>query len=406
MSKRFLIYAAALLGLVGCARESFVEDSPTQGKPLSFRLAVDNLTKVAAADLYTGDGTDGELGIGVVASTYDDGELLSESVFGTTSQEPLVNSSGSTWEFANPYYFPLGKTVTMDVLALADKNTTASNGATGDLASFQFGTDPTGNYSDWKPYFVTPATDRGYADKVKFSVDTYNTQLDVMYAAANNLSKEKNTGILRFKHAQAAIIFNIKVDDTYGVPDNLKVNNLLFMDFAKNKYNYLDINIKETRSASSPSPATTGYGYLKTKGDFTVDNSRNALNAYWDNLAVDDSHLGLLNDNSQAISALNSGISGFIEPGANTFMWSTDNITNSFQQFGDALLVPQQFTCNPWLYYSIGDFNYLYEINIPRGTWKMGHAYIYNITLKFTQAKFTVEVEKWVVMQPFDYLAY
>ena len=73
---------------------------------------------------------------------------------------------------------------------------------------------------------------------------------------------------------------------------------------------------------------------------------------------------------------------------------------DEYYQFGEELLIPEQPTSNFYVYYSLKTADssrryYLYEVNIPRGTWKMGHVYQYNLTMNFGSPIFNVEVEQY-----------
>lgn len=452
MKKTILFLAAAAVALVACNKTESVGSD--EGQPLSFRVAVDNITK---ANYYWTDHHDGTLGIAYMASSYtEDGTVIDKYIPSNSSAAYNFLTSGdngSTWKFANTeYFFPLGGSTFVDVLALADYNYLAGQEYNGpydvNLKKFHDGDAPAASSTTdtgWEPYFS--ATNP--AQKVSFTVNTYAAhvtgpsdnrgQTDLMYAVANRINKKNPQGKLVFKHAQAALIFNIKIAN--HVPDFINLHNILFVDFASNGYNYLGLTGKGSDLSINSSPIPVDKVSLKTIGTFTVDNSLNREVAEWSDLYANNNQVSPhfimdeYNNYRTALTAEEKNFNGnlmdeyhFLNPGSTDsyIHWSKEfkylvvagsyndpwnggdfsadlfsrnsNPFNAdeFYQFGSPLLIPEQPTSNFWLYYSIGENNYLTEVNIPRGVWKMGHRYRYDLTLNFAGPTLTVEVKPYV----------
>jgi hypothetical protein len=253
-----------------------------------------------------------------------------------------------------------------------------------------------------------------------------------MYASANNLSRQNNVGHLLFKHAGAAVIFNIV---NGGVPsgDVVKIKNVLFInpDYDNNG----DLNFYQS---DDDAEGRTKVRYdlekgnwptivdernqitLRTVGTLTIDNSRVNLTAKWTlptgylsnytSYMKDEDHY-TFDFTSSSISALNV-LPGSASPSFQNdpeFYLSTD--ASAWLQYGNPLMIPVQSVANAYLWYQICNGPsagyYLYDLNLPRGIWQAGHVYIYNIYPHFTGAKFTIEVEPWEYLASnfnFDYL--
>ena len=427
-----LTCAAAAVALVSCNKTGFSgPEVSKEGKPLSFRVAVNNITKTKG-DVYTWtDDQNAELGIAYMATEYDyvKGVTMPTLIGDKSSDDSydyLVKHADGSWYFKEneSYRFPLGGYSRLDVLAIADHNQSNPNNGPKTESLKKFWTNSTPSDNKWNPYFHE---DHDYlARYVEFpEVDTWTNQVDLMYAAANDLNPKNNTGKLKFRHAQAALIFNVRFVDE--IPEDFRLNNILFLDLSNDSELEKDINKVENRENSNgvaEQYLNTSEVYLKTKGTFVVDNRYNALKAEWKNLEAQCDHgsfylkqgSGLIQDNfdfNPMQSSSNTLADYIIQPGKE-FMWpdsyeylkdcTTPNISpNTWYQFGEVLLVPEQKANNFLLYYTIGWNNHTYEVNIPRGYWLAGHKYVYNLSITCNGPKFDVSVEEYKT--GYDYTA-
>ncbi|MBO5595912.1 MAG: fimbrillin family protein [Bacteroidales bacterium] len=421
-----LTCAAAAVALVSCNKTGFSgPEVSKEGKPLSFRVAVNNITKTKG-DVYTWtDDHSSTLGIAYMATEYDYVKGVTKpTLFGDMSNDEtydyLIKKSDNSWYFKgnDSYRFPLGGYSRLDVLAIADYNKDTPNGGPKTESLKKFLTNSTPSDNKWNPYFHE--AHNYLARYVEFlDVDTWTNQVDLMYAAANDLNPKNNTGKLLFRHAQAALIFNVRFVDE--VPENLRLNNILFLDLSNNSSLEAEINKVENRENDNGSVSTINNSdiYLKTMGTFVVDNRYNALKAEWKNLHTQTGNgffylkqgVGLEAGN-YTFNPMVSSQDDCIKPGKE-FMWAeygylkdctTPTINNdTWYQFGEVLLVPEQKANNFQLYYTTGWDNHIYEVNIPRGYWLAGHKYIYNLSIKVNGPKFDVSVEEYKT--GYDYMA-
>lgn len=439
MKKTIIFFAAAAVALVACNKTEFTGPEAEGEQPVSFRIAVNNLTKASAP--FTGTGINTSEYIPIVSSShYSDGTTIAAK----TSFEYL-RYLGEYWYLADASFstagaFPLGDT-RMDVLAFLGYNNNYDPDFIGQGQPYHFEASPGGlqgeyltAYTDgWnilsRAGWCPDLTDNtNYANKAYFiNVATPQYNYDIMYGSANEIKKgEKRT--LTLKHAMAALYFNIAFAD--AIPDGVAMDPLLFIkpgnpgdDFYKALV-HCDVNYTPSYNHISGlnSYLSGNYYYnylsLKTVGTFIVDNSKNNLEASWylgnwNHLSTNwntyyngngEGYAYLQNgDISEAINTVSS--SNPLNLDFNTSLTSSSLSPNTYYRAG-AQLVPEQEIVNPWLRYRIGNQIYLTEVNLPHGTWKMGHAYIYNLKLNFNGAKFTVEVEPYEYLTGGHYLEY
>ena len=165
--------------------------------------------------------------------------------------------------------------------------------------------------------------------------NTYDNQVDLLYAVKNGATTATNAGAqsvnFEFKHAQALLVFQAQVN----TPGVITINSITIPN-------------------------------LKVNGKFVIDNTKNVLNAHWEDLAP----------------IANKDV---VAPGADP---AADNLGEAltaaaYAQVGSSLLIPQQPRINFTINYNIGANQMEYTVNLPRGNWEMGKKYIYqlNITL-------------------------
>ena len=443
MKKTILFLAAAAVALVACNKTEFTGPEAKGEQPVSFRIAVNNLTK-AEAPFTEADPSDAGCIPIVSSSHYGNGTTIAAK---TNFEYLKYDTSTSFWYLADAYMstvsaFPLGDT-RMDVLAFLGYNNNYNadfivhpyhfEAADGGQLQGDYATAYTNGWSSlddagWRPVLTD---NTNYANKAYFiNVNTPQYNYDIMYGSANEIKKGETGRTLTLKHAMAALYFNIAFAD--AIPDGVAMDPLLFIKpgnpgddfyealvycdvYGAEPYNTVDNQLKSYLSGSY----YYNYLSLKTVGTFIVDNSKNNLEASWylgnwNNLSsnwntyysYNPSGIGYAylqnHDVSEAINKVSSSNPLNLDFG--TVLGGTIN-ADEYYRVG-AQLVPEQEIVNPWLRYRIGNQIYLTEVNLPRGTWKMGHAYIYNLKLNFNGANFTVAVEPYEYLTGGHYLEY
>ena len=451
-----VLLAATALLLCACQTDLFGpkgSDSDADGGPVRFKVAVNNLTKGA----YTRT-DDRDLVIPAVASVYHaDGTTVLPSVYyedqiggAPIKLGYLVRYAsgeyylGENLDTAEPYVLPLGD-LRLDLLAFAVSENDSNYYLDG--MTFNYIEDDSHDWNDirlngwtssenykatWTMPVFSDATN--YTKKLEFiNVDTWYNPVDLMYASANGLSRANNTGHLVFKHAGAAVIFNIF---RAAAPSNESVmlKRILFInpDYVPEGTSTTDT---DWYYQSDPKHRTKLRGQLehgedptindelnqitlKTVGTLTIDNSRINLTAKWttptaylENYRDPMKGHYLNNFDEGSVSLLNSFASSY-EGDPEFYLESYDNPeANRPRQYGDPLMLPVQPVANAYLWYEImsgaSKGCYLYDLNLPRGVWQAGHVYIYNLYLDFTGVNFYVEVEPWEYLSSefnYDYL--
>lgn len=458
MGKKLLIIAVAMLGMVACTNEYLGTPDSNTGKDgrVRFKVAVNNMTKGNPYLKTTGE----DLVIPAVASLYHaDGTSVLPSVFYTATDRIDIGyittdnaSSGycylapSSGSYNDAFVLPLGD-MRLDVLAFAmseeDYDSYLSSlsfyyleGGYSSSSWDDIRTNGWGSPSDagWnKPVF---SDKDNYTKKVEFiNVDTWNYPADLMYASANNLSRENPVGNLLFKHTNAAVIFNVFCGPAPS-NDIVKLKNILFID--PDYDNNGDMSFYQSGELANGTKLRYALEHdgtmpeiddelnqitLKTVGTLTIDNSRYNLTAKWttpkaylENYRSEmKNHYTFRHDegilspfNTENITLHSSGSVSY-QSAEEFYIYNEDN--NQNYQYGDPLMLPVQPVANAYLWYQIergpSAGYYLYDLNLPRGTWQAGHVYIYNLYLSFSDAKFTVEVEPWDFLADdfnFDYL--
>jgi hypothetical protein len=447
MKKKLILMLAAALSLCACQKGGLFapEETAQDSGPIRFKIAAQKMTRAFASEDAT------ELNMPVIASFYhSDGTPIEPSIYnmktsdgtGFPVQLAYLEYLAGGYAYLNgdtKFVFPLGD-VHMDALAFAFAGNSADNVSyLSNLSDwktaihFQYMED---SNTDWKEVEKGTVTDYlgaagwlnpvfsdkdNYTKKVQFmNVDTWRYPQDLMYASANNLTNEHPVGHLNFEHASAAVIFNVR---TVSVPGNkVHLHNLLFLDPDKfddeaisngMRYKLLAGENIHSDYLSSYGDYKDGVISIKSVATLTVDNSKNKIEAswkikekilnYWDKMST---NYYLAENNS--VSMLNQNFATNAFTGYDYTMEGKDanslaflGADEDFQQWGPELLLPEQPSVNPYIWYSIVDNSgqekfYLYELNMPRHNWKAGRAYIYNLTLHFETPRFTVEVQPWV----------
>ncbi len=387
MKKAFMILGAAALALVACNKsEVVVNEAPAE---MSFKAMSSNTTKGAE---LTGTVLPEEYGIYAAATQKNaNGVIENPNFFSETEQHfdtpDAPPTATSLWyAFPTPIYWPIGG-VKMDFLAYAmpqdDYNGMASSSAAA---------------ADWTAFWNNAATD--VATKVSFNgVDTYANQVDVLYSSANGQTSAANGNTatngrstpMTFKHAQALLIFNVKVNEGAQI----KIKEIGY---------YTDARVKAMREdqvkvAGGETTALAALSdddvTLKTVGTFTVDNSRNNLVAEWSDLSAKKEN-AKMPDYTEATPAVSSSN---ITDATTTQKYDVliPVVANDkYAQLGETLLIPEQPKENFTITYTIGDKTCFYTFNDFRGNWEKGKKYIYNIEFQLNEIAITENVLDFV----------
>lgn len=330
MKKSLFFACIATLGLSACFKaETVVTEQPQE---IGFKAISSNATKADAQ--LEGTVLNTTYSIYASATQKNPAGVIETPAFFVdqrfwTDNDPVTASSQyHAWgtAAAAPIYWPVGG-VSIDFLAYAM---------------------PTEKHGTPAATYANATTD--VASVVAFeNWDTYKNQVDLLYAA-NNAAKSSTSGAenyvkLSFKHAQALLVFQARVNTANAVTINsITING------------------------------------LKVKGTFTVDNSRNDLVASWSNLEA-------VTDENVIAAGANSGADNLGEAIVST---------TEYAQIGSTLLVPEQPRLNFTINYTMGGNTMNYTYNEARGTWEMGKKYIYKLDMTLSEIILTEDVVDFV----------
>ena len=449
MKKIFLFVCAAALMAVACNKSESISapEVPVAGE-ITMKAITNAATKAGELDgtilnkdygIYAAATQKNASGLIENASFFSGGEQLF-----ATADDPATASS--QWKASPAQYWPLGG-ARLDFLAYAQLKTPH---------------DAANSAGKWVHTWDNASTD--IASKLSFyDVDTYANQEDILYAASNGMNRDVNspasdskTVPMTFNHAQALLIFNVKINSegsnkiaineiSFVNParvDQLRVKATADVAYAAQKAAaYADIDAdgditdkaaaKAAWDTANPAPVladlTDAQVTLKTIGDFSVDNSRNVLQAAWtfdgtatsaDNYrmptpahrtwelakaaayAAIDADEGIT-DKANAKAAWDTANP---EPEADakspankvgTSLVQYDNVfatSSDYAQLGETLLIPEQEKVNFTIKYTVGNNVMYYTFNDLRGVWKMGHKYYYNLDLTVNEIVITETV--------------
>ena len=311
-------------------------------------------------------------------------------------------------------YWPIGGVV-MDFLAyampMADHNVPLAvlneDGVIKPVAD-----QPANTGADWAVCWDNQYSD--VASKFTFyDVDTYANQVDVMYAKANNQTSLANGGgssaksvAMQFNHAQALLIFNVRVDEA-EVANKLNIKEIGFYtkDRVKDMLEH-QLALDKGNTSHVLADLTDADVTLKTVGTFSVDNSHNDLVYGWaygkDRKGGDISATRKENFkmpvSATAVSESNTTVLAQAAPN-NALKVNYDapipfvDATGSqFQQLGGSLLIPEQEKVNFTITYELGGKTMFLTYNDIRGVWQAGKKYIYNLDIDINEIVITEEV--------------
>lgn len=398
MKKVFLFLSAAAMMLVACNKSMDVK-TPEASLPneMSFKVMSSSLTK---AGELTGAIMPNTYGIYAAATQKSAAGIIEnasyfaspyEQLFGTTEADPVA-PDGRQWHAGSysddpspaftpaPIYWPMGN-VKMDFLAYAipmadHENTGLSTGV-------------------WSATWDAPTVD--VASQFTFNdVDTYANQIDVLYAAANNQTNLANGGashstVMAFKHAQALLIFNVKVNSE--INGKLTINDIEFINDTRMAALQL-----EQYDGTAPSALADSEVTLKTVGTFSVNNQRNDLIASWSDLSSDADNYRMPVSAIVAPSNSNNVVLGqtaddaIQQYGAAIAYVAGDE----YAQLGETLLIPEQEKVNFVIKYTMGGRIMYFKYNDLRGVWEKGKKYIYNLDINLNEIVITESVADFV----------
>jgi hypothetical protein len=291
-----------------------------------------------------------------------DGEIVTPSVF-TSAGSPTyaaLKKNGGVWEVdGTPLVLPIGG-YSLDVIAFgtdSDEGNDVSSFGTGDV---------------WAPVI----SGANATSVVSFTVDTYSHQMDLMYGAVNVANS--GTSYLSLEHALALLIFNIKFTgadmafiETNDTDYKFKLDGIFFVN-----------SDGLTQYLANPSTITAANVLLKTRGTFTIDYSKNNLEAGWTGLsAIAGNYSMPMYPAPASPSIANPSVQSTVFSNQEA-SWRIDGIErDKFYQLGHPLLVPQQPIQDVILVYTYDGARYSASVDLPTGYWFSGEKYIYNLVV-------------------------
>lgn len=385
MKKSFLFAAMAAVVLSSCYKSEVVEVNNNGPKEISFKAVSNVATKAEYKPEFDGKHLEGstltsDYGIyasatqktvdGIVENGVYFNEKLFSPVLEETPSETIAIEADVLWKTNPTIYWPIGG-AKVDYFAYALPTDIHDNT---DFTKFLEDDDQIEPVdSDLQIKYAGLKTDEdGYiqaesdvASEVSFTWNTYNNQIDLLYACNNDATVATNAGEnksvgLEFKHAQALLVFRASIN----VKDVFKINSITFGSDEENKR-------------------------LLTEGTFTVDNTRNNLVASWNA------------SESYADAPTNTILNNTLQAGADADAdylgeeLDEDALWPNFVQVGSSLLIPQQPRLNFTINYTLGDNTMNLEYNDLHGTWQMGKKYIYDLNITLNEIVITETVEDW-----------
>lgn len=341
--KKILFLAAVTLAAASCLKdETVVVETPQE---LTFKPMAKVTTKADAQH----EGTWLREDYRIYASATQkkaDGTIENPAYFNEKAFDTETAAAGAQYhawdedaDVVAPIYWPIGG-CQLDYIAYAmpvEAHTTPA------------GEGPVATYENVTTDVASHLAFKGW--------DTYKNQVDVLYAVKNETTTEDNAGtetvLLEFKHAQALLVFEAKVNLEHVLQINqIKMDGLL------------------------------------VKGDFVVDNTKNNLVVTWNAAPV-------ANEDIVAPGATpeDDNIHSYVETEDPTADESEylDN-TADFEQVGSTLLVPQQPALNFVVTYHVSGKEMTYEYNNTRAAWEMGKKYVYQLDFTLNEVVVTETV--------------
>ena len=336
--KKALIFVGAALALIACSKtETVVNEEVGE---IAVNAVVSNQTR--GAEFYNEDNvlpTDNSYEIYVGANSSQNASFLDNVLFAyRDSKWGASTKSGSTYTAASVYWPVGGQKV--DFLAYAKP-------ADSDLAPVFDGTKK--------------------ADKFTVSSwNTFNKQVDLLYAIANNKKNQAAPVDMLFNHTQALIIFNVRYNTGNGT---FKVKEVKFA----NKYTTGTLEVNNERNNVVVDWKTSGTAADLVMPDGTTDGDASKVQG---------------SNATTKIVAYNTAIAQ----------------GTAFKQLGETLLVIPQPASNPIITYTIAPgenpVEYTIELNAKRLDWEAGYAYIYDLSFNNNEITLNPTVVPWTVVDP------
>ena len=419
MKKFFFFAVAALVALVACNKTNYVGDEgASRGNEISFRAMNSVQTKTndlaaallpntwgiyAAATQRTATGLMENPSYFSVTPALAD-LVPGERLFGCQDATPTATSkwqhgsyTGSPKAFSvSELFWPIGGSK-IDFLAYAMPLASHSDAdAYWDNTTVAKKSPVPTSKQPWVAQWDNIKTD--IASYLSFnSIDTYANQVDVLYAAANGQTSAANgrpsgatTGNsvhMVLNHAQALLIFNVRIDDGAG---QLAINEIEFLTPERVKAMVDDQVLVASGAASTLAPLDKDDVTLKTIGTFWVDNSKNVQ----DQTKANDNYCyntaAYKMPDWTMMSAANTGIASHFNYG------DLLTVGASYAQLGNSLLIPEQEKVNFTMKYTLNGKVLYYTFNDVRGIWQSGYKYIYNLDIDMNEIVLTEEVVPFV----------
>lgn len=357
---KYITTVAILLAPLSCEKNS---PEPEKGRPLRLSVVTASFTK--GSEFTAADPVDEYSKILVAMTERDaEGNISRPSIFmsGDAPTTAQLKKEGGSWVLKDQeIILPLGSN-TLDILAFG---TCSDQGQ--DVSAF--------GSSTWVPELNAANA----AGSVSFTQNTYGDQMDLLYASCNGMNAHASGGTLEMRHAQALLVFNVKFDESSAavafIEDNgsnykFKIDDILFLD-----------NDGYTAYNADPASVPVGNILLKTRGTFSIDNTKVALEAGWSNLsAVADAYSLPMNPTGRSAVNTSAHASCYFKNTDSATDWRRDITRGTIYQVGDTLLVPEQDVTTFIVRYTYEGNHYKINVNPPSGRWLAGHTYIYTLT--------------------------
>lgn len=370
----WLLVLPAALAVFACTR---LPETSSTANSVKFSVTTDLFTKGAE---FSGDELSPKAALYVAGTLRDpQGGISTPSTF-LSGNDPatarLTHDSGRIWKF------PDGKNVILPL-----------GGYTFNALAYGADIDVGPNVpACWTPTLNAADAASGM---VFTDVDTYTTPVDLMYGSANGISAANPQGTLTLYHAQAMLIFNVRFTGTAFITTNGDAsapktywdgtNHQIYWDGSAPKFRLDDIlfvNNDGLLQHLQGQTVTTANILLRTKGTFTVDNSRTDLSASWSGTQAQDGKYKIdmtaPAEEKRSKSNLDAIPEGNLLHSGN---WAQNLSQDVLYQVGNPLLVPEQPVQGFWVSYRYEGARYNTYVTLPEGTWRKGMKYIYNLEI-------------------------
>ena len=208
--------------------------------------------------------------------------------------------------------------------------------------------------------------------------DVYQSQVDFLYAAANNKFKDGPVSpvAMTFQHATALLIFNFRVSQG---PD-ITITNIKFPKLVKQGTAVIDNTKTKLQLSWAPADAAENVSFpdattVTAKSDYNVPEKT-----------------GLTYGTLQYTNSL-------IGYGNKYVLASETGAEKGWYQLEDSFLIVPQERQSFIISYKIGtdDTVHTFESNLEKGEWKAGNIYFYNIDFNLREITIAPSVAEWTV---------